>query len=195
MCECSGDLSLIYHVGRARKVPRFSVTCNKNLVQLDPGGQESSEVSTEGGGVDVWWAGRGGRSESSLFNDQLRTIWWEVKGKRSPLMALEKISSTKRRTTSGHWCHLWTVKGKVPDFVITQGKFLRHRENIFDCIHWCKKHVSLHIFSKIFSLTSLGIISTFKYQYIYCPAFFLYHISYKYQPKLFRQFYNKIEIM
>ena len=82
------------------------------------------------------------------------------------------------------------------NFVITQGKFLRHRENIFDCIHKCKKHVSLHIFKKKnFSLALLGIISTFKYQYICCPSFFLYHICYKYHPNLFRQFYKQIYIM
>ena len=34
------------------------------------------------------------------------------------------------------------------NFVVTQGKFLRHRENIIDYIHQCKKHDFLHIFSK-----------------------------------------------
>ena len=101
-------------------------TCTQQhaLMFLSDLQQESCAVRSEGtgtfgsgsgGGVDVWWEGRGGGGESSLFNDQLKTMRWEVKGKRSPLMALEKISSTKHRTMLGHWCHLWILKGKVPD--------------------------------------------------------------------------------
>ena len=51
----------------------------------------------------------------------------------------------------GIWFILFPVRENTGNFVITQGKFLRHKENIFDCIHWCKKHVFLHIFSKFFS--------------------------------------------
>ena len=36
---------------------------------------------------------------------------------------------------------------KKGNYFVTQGKFLRHKENIFDCIYYCKKHISLHIFS------------------------------------------------
>ena len=72
---------------------------------------------------------------------------------------------------------------KHREFCCNTGKVLRHRENIFDWIHWCKKHVSLHIFSNFFSLALLGITSSFKaycfYQYIYSPTFFLYYICYK----------------
>ena len=81
----------------------------------------------------------------------------------------------------GIWFLLFPDRENTGNFVVTQGKFLRHRENIFDCIYSCKKHVSLYIFSKFFSLASLGIISHFKlflyelflpiyllYQYIYC---------------------------
>ena len=57
------------------------------------------------GARDVWWAGRGGGGESSLFNDQLRRTWWEVKGKRSRLMALERFPRQNVARCRGHWCH------------------------------------------------------------------------------------------
>ena len=63
----------------------------------------------------------------------------------------------------GIWFLLFPDRENTGNFVITQGKFLQHRENIFI--------------------------------YIYCPTFFLYHIYYRYQPNLFRQFYKQIEIM
>ena len=104
----------------------------------------------------------------------------------------------------GIWFLLFPDRENTGNFVVTQGKFLRHRENIFDWIYYCKKHISLYIFSKNFCLTLLGIMSHFKlllyelflpiyllYQYIYCT---MSH-SYKYQPNLFRQFLKQIEIM
>ena len=63
----------------------------------------------------------------------------------------------------GIWFLLFPDRENTGNFAVTQGKFLRHRENIFDCIYHCKKHVSLHIFSIFFfSLTSLGILSSFR---------------------------------
>ena len=95
----------------------------------------------------------------------------------------------------GIWFLLFPDRENTGNFAVTQGIFLKHRENIFDCIYHCKKHVFLHIFSIFFSLTSLGILSTFRwlflilfllvYQYIYFPIFFPYHISYKVSTKLF----------
>ena len=35
----------------------------------------------------------------------------------------------------GIWFLLFPDRENTGNFVITQGKFLRHRENIFDCIH------------------------------------------------------------
>ena len=98
---------------------------------------------------------------------------------------------------TGNWFLLFPDRENTGNFVVTQGKFLSHRENIFDNIHWCKKHVSLHIFSKIFASlrSALFLVSEdsflyYFYQYIYSPTFFLYHICYKYQPNLFRQFWK-----
>ena len=48
----------------------------------------------------------------------------------------------------GIWFLLFPDRENTGNFVVTQGKFLRHRENIFGCLHWCKKHVFLHICSK-----------------------------------------------
>ena len=92
----------------------------------------------------------------------------------------------------GIWFLLFPDRENTGNFVVTQGKFLRHKENIFDYLLTQKACFSLHIF-KIFSLA----ISHFKtllyelflpiyllYQYIYCT---MSH-SYKYQPNLFRQF-------
>ena len=100
-------------------------------------------------------------------------------------MSLSDKSVTFRVATAqgkqGIWFLLFPDRENTGNFVVTQGNFLRHRENIFDCIYSCKKHVSLYIFSKFFSLASLTIISHFKlflyelflpiyllYQYIYC---------------------------
>ena len=47
----------------------------------------------------------------------------------------------------GIWFLLFPDRENTGNFAVTQGKFLKHRENIFDCIYHCKKHVSLHIFS------------------------------------------------
>ena len=46
------------------------------------------------------------------------------------------------------WFLLFPDRENTGNFVVTQERFLRHRENIFDYIHYCKKHVSLDIFSK-----------------------------------------------
>ena len=46
----------------------------------------------------------------------------------------------------GIWFLLFPDRENTGNFAVTQGKFLKHRENIFDCIYHCKKHVSLHIF-------------------------------------------------
>ena len=35
----------------------------------------------------------------------------------------------------GIWVLLFPDRENTGNFVVTQGKFLRHRENIFDCIH------------------------------------------------------------
>ena len=35
----------------------------------------------------------------------------------------------------GIWFFLFPDRENTGNFVITQGKFLRHRENIIDCIH------------------------------------------------------------
>ena len=56
----------------------------------------------------------------------------------------------KAQGKQGIWFLLFPDRENTGNFVVTQGKFLRHRENIFDCIYLHKKHVSLlHIF-KIF---------------------------------------------
>ena len=46
----------------------------------------------------------------------------------------------------GIWFLLFPDRENTGNFVVTQGKFLRHRKNIFDCIYECKKHVSLTYF-------------------------------------------------
>ena len=35
----------------------------------------------------------------------------------------------------GIWVLLFPDRESTGNFVVTQGKFLKHRENIFDCIH------------------------------------------------------------
>ena len=57
----------------------------------------------------------------------------------------------------GIWFLLFPDRENTGNLVVTLGKFLRHRENIFDCIYQCKKHVFLHIFSKKFGLALLSI--------------------------------------
>ena len=73
----------------------------------------------------------------------------------------------------------------------TQGILLQHRESFWDTgkifltvFINAKKHVSLYIFSKFFSLTSLGIISHFKllfYELLLIftvPIYLLYYITF-----------------
>ena len=94
----------------------------------------------------------------------------------------------------GIWFLLFPDRENTGNFAVTQGKFLRHRENIFNCIYHCQKHVFLHIFSIFFSLASFDILSSFRslflilfllvYQCIYCLTFFTYHIGYKVSTKL-----------
>ena len=59
---------------------------------------------------------------------------------------LDRVATAQRK--QGIWFLLFPDRENTGNFFITQGKFLRHRENIFDCIHWCKKHISFHIFFK-----------------------------------------------
>ena len=95
----------------------------------------------------------------------------------------------------GIWFLLFPDRENTGNFVVTQGKFLRQRKNIFGCIYCCNKHVSLHIFSIFLALLCLAYFLVlgncfcyYFYQYIYCPTVFAYHIGYKYQPNLFEQF-------
>ena len=61
------------------------------------------------------------------------------------------------------WFSLFPGRENTGNFVVTWGKNMRHRENIFDCIYYCKKNVSLQIFSNFFSLASLCILSSFSW--------------------------------
>ena len=49
----------------------------------------------------------------------------------------------------GIWFLLFPDRENTGNFVVTQGKFLRHRENIFDYLLRQKACFSLHIFKKI----------------------------------------------
>ena len=62
----------------------------------------------------------------------------------------------------GIWFLLFPDRENTGNIAVIQGTFLRHGENIFDCIYHCKKHVSLHIFSNFFSLALLRILSNFR---------------------------------
>ena len=81
-------------------------------------------------------------------------------------MAVDPVPNILRVATEqgkqGIWFLLFPDRENTGNFAVTQGKFLKHRENIFDCIYHCKKHVSLHIFSILFSLASLAILSSFR---------------------------------
>ena len=94
------------------------------------------------------------------------------------------------------WFLLFPDRENTGNFVVTQGKFLEHKENIFDCIYYCKKHVSHHIFSNFLSLALLGILSTFKSLFLdaisasmftFLLYFYITLVS-KYQPNLVGQF-------
>ena len=89
---------------------------------------------------------------------------------------------------------LFPDRENTGNFVVTQGKCLRHGE-IFLTIFIDVKSMFLFIFSNFFGLTSLCIISRLKdsymyyfYQYIDCPTFLLYRMCYKYQTNLLRYF-------
>ena len=112
---------------------------------------------------------------------------------RGSWATLDRVATEQgKQGKQGIWFLLFPDRENTGNFAVTQGKFLKHRENIFDCIYHCKKHVSLHIFSIYFSLALLGILSSFRwlflvlflpvYQYIYCPITFPYHMVTKYQP-------------
>ena len=63
---------------------------------------------------------------------------------------------------TGNLVLLFPDRENTGNFLVTQGNFLRHRENIFDCIYYCKRHVSLHIFTNFFNLALLGMCSSFR---------------------------------
>ena len=54
----------------------------------------------------------------------------------------------------GIWFLLFPDRENTGNFVVTQGKFLRHRENIFDCIYYCKSILPITYFQ--FFLALLG---------------------------------------
>ena len=80
----------------------------------------------------------------------------------------------------GIWFLLFPDRKNTGNFVVTQGKFLRHRENIFDCIYERKKHVSFYMFSKFFNLALLSIILHFKlFLYkLFLPIYLLYYVTF-----------------
>ena len=124
---------------------------------------------------------------------------WELRTVMGVGIIMCKNPPNKNRVTTaqgkrGIWFLLFPDRENTGNIAVTQGKFLRHRENIFDCIYHCQKHVFLHIFSVFFSLASLDILSSLRslflilfllvYQCIYCLTFFPYHIGYKVSTKL-----------
>ena len=66
----------------------------------------------------------------------------------SDILIIIRVATAQGK--QGIWFLLFPDRENTGNFAVTQGKFLRHRENIFDCICHCKKHVSLHIFSIFF---------------------------------------------
>ena len=91
----------------------------------------------------------------------------------------------------GIWFLLFPDRENTGNFAVTQGKFLGHRENIFDCIYHCKRHVSFTYFQIILAslrsayfLVSDNCFWYYFFQYIYFPTFFPYHIGYKVSTKL-----------
>ena len=94
--------------------------------------------------------------------DFFNIVWKE--NDRSALNCIRYRRNGRVATAQGKqgiWFLLFPDRENTGNLVVTQGKFLRHKENIFDCIYYCKKHVSLYIFSIFFSLALLGICSTF----------------------------------
>ena len=49
------------------------------------------------------------------------------------IVASNRVATAQGK--QGIWFLLFPDRENTGNFVITQGKFLRHRENIFDCIH------------------------------------------------------------
>ena len=79
----------------------------------------------------------------------------------------------------GIWFLLFPDRENTGNFVVTQGKFLRHGK-YFWLYLLIKKHVFLYIFSEFFSLASLGIISHFKlflYE-LFRPIYLLYYVTF-----------------
>ena len=102
----------------------------------------------------------------------------KVKGAGEPADICE--SGWPRHRDNREFGSYFFQTGKTQNFVVTQGKFLVHRENIFDCIYYCKKHVSLHISSIFLTLASLSILSTFRlfFLILFLPVYFLsYFVS------------------
>ena len=77
-------------------------------------------------------------------------------------LQLNKCRVAMEQGKQGIWFLLFPDRENTGNFAVIQGKFLGHRENIFDCIYHCKRHVSFHKFSNYFSLASLGILSSFR---------------------------------
>ena len=54
---------------------------------------------------------------------------------QSQRMASDPFRVATAQGKQGIWILLFPDRENTGNFVVTQGKFLRHRENIFDCIH------------------------------------------------------------
>ena len=91
--------------------------------------------------------------------ENCRETWEKLDGAQVP-SCQGRVATAQGK--QGIWFLLFPDRENTGNFAVTQGIFVRHRENIFDCIYHCKKHVSLHIFSIFFSLASLSILSSFR---------------------------------
>ena len=129
-----------------------------------PAQRRLRKTGDKGGGSGC---GRGQTLKGSIIGDQLGLsaarydCLVPVNNRLMPwLSASDRVATEQGK--QGIWLLLFPDRENTGNFAVTQGKFLRHRENIFDCIYDCKKHVSLHIFSIFFSLALLGILSSFR---------------------------------
>ena len=60
--------------------------------------------------------------------------FWNVPGAR--IRDFHRVATAQgKQGKQGIWVLLFPDRENTGNFVVTQGKFLKHRENIFDCIH------------------------------------------------------------
>ena len=64
----------------------------------------------------------------------------------TPVMTKNPARVATAQGKQGIWFLLFPDRENTGNFVVTQGKFLKHRENIFDYLLMQKACFSLHIF-------------------------------------------------